>query len=285
VLALVPTPPQMEVRFMTRRAVIDIRHPNGEPPQQYIARVFRELDAEWRNGPDELTPAREAVQAALQRARGRKVLTYFACDGVPNGGNHDVEQIKRMLATRPNPQDNPWTFWACSDEDGDVEWMKECEEASPFCSEADDFNDESDEIRADQGAAFPFSFGLYLVSEICAACFPEDLDTLDESAPMPRGTLETLMGYAITPQDYQHYFREFMAAQRKRQVGTSAVDRIKLNYREAWPQHEAEFFHAASSRDIPVVVKYRQAVREAEAVDSQRRLAAAAAEEDCCDCC
>jgi hypothetical protein len=36
-----------------------------------------------------------------------------------------------------------------------VEWMKDCEEIAPFCSESDDFADEAEEVLRDQVPVFP----------------------------------------------------------------------------------------------------------------------------------
>lgn len=54
--------------------------------------------------------------------------------------------------------------------------MKELEEAADFCSESDDYEDERAEVIGDQGAAFPFTYGFYLVAQIVAAMNPDDLD-------------------------------------------------------------------------------------------------------------
>lgn len=47
--------------------------------------------------------------------------------------------------------------------------MKDAEEVAPYCVECDDFQDESSEIMRDQGAAFPFTRGFYLICSIAAA--------------------------------------------------------------------------------------------------------------------
>jgi hypothetical protein len=43
-----------------------------------------------------------------------------------------------------------------------VEWMKDCEEIAPFCSESDDFADEAEEVLRDQGAGLPYSSTLFV---------------------------------------------------------------------------------------------------------------------------
>ena len=39
------------------------------------------------------------------------------------------------------------------------------EEAAPYCSEADDYEDEAREVLRDQGAALPFSKGFHLICQ------------------------------------------------------------------------------------------------------------------------
>ena len=78
------------------------------------------------------------------------------------------------------------TFISCTNEDDQVEWMKDAEEVAPYCSESDDFQDETDEVMRDQGAALPYSRGFHLVGQLVAAMNPEDLDAMDESVPFTK---------------------------------------------------------------------------------------------------
>lgn len=73
------------------------------------------------------------------------------------------------------------TFISCTNEDDQVEWMKDAEEVAPYCSESDDFHDEAAEVLRDQGPALPFSQGFHLVAQLVAAMNPDDLDAMDES--------------------------------------------------------------------------------------------------------
>eukprot|EP00957_Ditylum_brightwellii_P092306 7028190-Ditylum_brightwellii.AAC.1 len=75
---------------------------------------------------------------------------------------------------------NPMTFISCTEDNDQVEWMKDCEEVAPFCSESDDFKEEVNEVLRDQGAALPYSRGFHLIGMLVAAMNPEDLDAMDE---------------------------------------------------------------------------------------------------------
>ena len=49
---------------------------------------------------------------------------------------------------------------SCTNEDDQVEWMKDTEEKAPYCAEFDDYHDESREVLNDQGKAFPRISGM-----------------------------------------------------------------------------------------------------------------------------
>jgi hypothetical protein len=72
----------------------------------------------------------------------------------------------------------------------------------------------------DQGNAFPFTEGFYLVGSLVAAMNPEDLDAMDEAIPFTKTSLGNMLGYVPSPLEYQDYFKGFMHAQRTRK-GTS----------------------------------------------------------------
>lgn len=58
----------------------------------------------------------------------------------------------------------------------------------------------------DQGAAFPYTKGLWLLSNLIAALNPDDLDALDENIPFTKYTLDELLGRIHSPEEYAYYF-------------------------------------------------------------------------------
>merc|ERR1719262_615547 len=110
------------------------------------------------------------------------------------------------------------TFLSCTNEDDQVEWMKECEEVAPYCAESDDFGDESREVLGDQGDALPYTRGFWLICQLVAAMSPDDLDAMDESVPFTKYTLDNLLGVVSNEATYQHYFDCFAKAQMQRRV-------------------------------------------------------------------
>jgi hypothetical protein len=58
----------------------------------------------------------------------------------------------------------------------------------------------------DQGSAFPYTKGLWLLSNLVASISPDDLDALDESVPFSKYTLDNLLGRTHFPEEYRYYF-------------------------------------------------------------------------------
>lgn len=114
--------------------------------------------------------------------------------------------VSNLIKFRPNPAANPLTLLSCSDDDSEVEWMKVVEEEAPFCSELDDYVAEKAEVLADQGSAFPFTKGMWIISMLVGAINPYDLDAMDESLPFTKSTLDDLLGRCHTADEYRYYF-------------------------------------------------------------------------------
>jgi hypothetical protein len=255
ILVCVPFPPTY-IRFLNRSDIIEIKREASETPDMFIKRITDILTRVFAIPPSGTTPARERIAESLARCQGQAVLRYFFGDGLPNGGALAVKDITNMIIHRPNFEHNPFTFISCTSNDADVEWMKECEEVAPFCAEFDDFQTESREVINDQGLAFPFTFGMYLIGQLIAACNPNDLDAMDESVPFTKQTLDNMQGYVCSPQDYEYYFNEFINAQASKQI-TSVLDKFKKDYLNVWHANIAHFRTAPIANQIPVVQYYR----------------------------
>ena len=261
ILAYVPAPP-IYVRFLNRADIIECKHAPGEKPEVFLQRVLATLQKAWAVGPAGTTPAKERIAESLARCPGKAMLRYFFGDGAPNGGKSSCHEITQMLIHRPNPEKSPFSFISCTNEDDQVEWMKECEEAAPFCSEFDDFVDEAREVLKDQGKAFPYTFGMHLVCQLVAAFNPDDLDALDESVPLTKQTLDNLQGYQCSPQEYDYYFGAFLEAQATHPAET-VLDKFKKDYQNVWRQNVEHFRQAPIARMIPFVQQYHAKINEA----------------------
>jgi hypothetical protein len=85
-------------------------------------------------------------------------------------------------------------------------FFSQIEEAAPFTSEVDDYHDEKEEVIHDQGPAFPYTKGLWLICSLVSAICPNDLDALDENVPFSKHTLDELLGRVHSPEEYLYYW-------------------------------------------------------------------------------
>ena len=145
---------------------------------------------------------------------------------------------------------------SCTNDDAATEWMKECEEIAPYCAEFDDYLDESREVLRDQGKAFPYSYGLHLVAQIVAAFNPHDLDAMDESVPFAKRTLDDLLGYQTSQQEYKYYFDSFIEAQ-----GLLPLQPHQRSFVGSLPRLFPQFIEVSRAADIPAVSEYRLRVK------------------------
>jgi len=249
---------QIVICFLNRPERLNMSR-NERSPQQLIQDAYKQIDLVFATDPAGKTPFYERLQESFAKAPGKSVARYFFGDGVPNGGQAARSGIVRMLQTRANASQNPVTFISCTDEDEQVEWMKDAEELAPYCSEADDFKDEAAEVIKDQGMALPFTRGFHLVSQLVGAMNPNDLDAMDESVPFTKTTLDNLLGIEHNEESYKHYFVHFQRAQQARPVQV-ASDRIKKNV--DWGRSYQEFLSAPVAKQIPAVQAFQEQLKQ-----------------------
>ncbi|KAL3900685.1 MAG: hypothetical protein SGCHY_001161 [Lobulomycetales sp.] len=257
----------IRISFLNRRDVIQ-ENRAGKLPQQFCSHIWGLLDALAGNLPSGTTPAFRALSDSINHGQGRKVSRYFFGDGTPNPG--EQQKIEHLIRNRPFPEQNPITFLSCTNEDSQVEWMKELEEIAPYCSEYDDYNDgslmlrnylERDEVLRDQGQALPFTRGFHLIGQLVASFNPYDLDAMDESVPLTKYMLDQLLGVDSTAEDYRHYFTLFCVAQRSRAV-ESKTDSVKKQMN--WEPLYHSFLTNQWSMHFPQVQQFKQQLYYAE---------------------
>ena len=205
IIAYIPTHP-ITIGFLNSKKKIQLTH-HGKTIEQFqneahaaVSEAFSTIDVKYKTPTfRELT---KAFTVASQYAE--PTMHYFMTDGVPS--DQPVEAVANLIKTRANPERNPLTLMSCTNEDHEVEWMKEIEENAPFVSELDDYSDEKEEVIGDQGTAFPFTKGFWLISQLVAAINPHDLDAIDENVPFTKYSLDNVLGRRHTPEEYHYYF-------------------------------------------------------------------------------
>jgi hypothetical protein len=205
ILAFVPTK-NIEIRFMNAPNVINLQRA-GKTVDQFraeghgqLVQAFTTIAVRYK------TPTLRVLTQSFQTAAQGPdpCMHYLLTDGVPSDAV--VQQVADLISMRQNPEANPVTLISCTNDDEEAGWMKEVEEKAPFCSELDDFHDEKEEVMKDQGLAFPYTKGYWLISQLIAAINPHDLDAIDEGLPFTKDTLDNMLGRVHSPQEYQYYF-------------------------------------------------------------------------------
>ncbi len=264
ILAYVPFQ-QIGIEFLNRRDRISLTR-NGQPPEAFLDEAIRQVDAIFAQKPIGTTPALEKIKESFLRGQGVSIARYFFGDGLPNGGEMAIREITNLVKNRPDPASNPVTFCSCTNEDAAVEWMKDAEEVAPYCSESDDFDDESQEVLGDQGAALPYTRGFWLICQLVAAMNPDDLDAMDESVPFTKATLDNLLGVQHNEESYRHYFNCFLQAQQAKVVERDSRGRPKqadiLKKNTKW--NYQEFLNAPVAKQIPQVQQFLQQIARLE---------------------
>jgi hypothetical protein len=219
--------------FMNRPDVVEFQDIRSSNHQAFLADAVSKINTVFQRGPSGSTPTLQTLRAAFGRAGDSPTTFYLFTDGVPNGGPSAVAQF---VQTRANPHRFPLTFCSCTDQDGEAEWMKEVEEKALACAELDDYLSEKREVEKDQGKAFPYSWGMWLICNLCAALHPDDLDALDENVPLTKACFDNLVGYITDDSEYDAYFS---------------------HHKAKWWQYKSEFFTARCAGDISAVKTYR----------------------------
>lgn len=226
-LSYIPTK-GITMTFMTTPKVLTFEQA-GKSPQQFQAEAHATISDTFANLKMGVTPTKKILQDSLRDAAAHSehpTSHYLLTDGVPS--DVSVSELARIINKRENPERNPLTLISCTNVDSECEWMKEVsrggvgeiefsqltagcrfvqvEEKAAFCSEVDDYGDESREVKKDQGDAFPYTKGLWLLSNLVGAISPDDLDALDENVPLTKFTLDELMGRVHSSAEYDYYF-------------------------------------------------------------------------------
>ena len=205
ILSFIPVP-CLEIHFLNASNFISLPRVGKDPvifqleAHDIIHRTFSSIDVKYK------TPTHRVLSTAIQQAalHPEPTIIYFFTDGLPSDAS--TESVSQLLIHRPNPQHCAITLISCSDNDDEVDWMKEVEEIAPFCSEIDDYKTEREEVIYDQGPAFPYTKGFWLISQLVSAINPDDLDAMDENLPFTKNTLDNMLGRIHTFQEYQFYF-------------------------------------------------------------------------------
>lgn len=257
--------PKIKFRFLNhnnQKVCLELDR-QGQAPEDFYAIAKSQIEDMWdRPSWQYTTPMRAAIEKSIKEGKGQKVVRYIFGDGVPSDRGNPIHDIEKLVTNRKNAKDNPITFMSCTDKDNETEWMKVLEEKAPFCSESDDYQDELREVRGDQGEAFPYTRGFYIICELVAAMNPEDLDCMDECIAFSKHDFDFLQGYVSDPKDYQNYFHSFLEAQKKRSRSRNQSKEDKIKNGMNWNKIYKDLVQVKHATEIKEVQKYQQQMRK-----------------------
>jgi hypothetical protein len=78
--------------------------------------------------------------------------------------------------------------------------LPQIDHQASYVAEVKEYEAEKEEVADSQGEAFPYSSGIWLISQLVSAINPSDLDLLDEGYPLTKYSLDNLLGRVHTPQ-------------------------------------------------------------------------------------
>lgn len=208
ILAYVPTK-QITISFLNRPNTITLTHA-GKTPKQYQDDADAKIRSAFVASPDGFTPTYNALAKAFNTRFDTLTVHYLFTDGEPSDINNratpqEIARVKALINQRLNPKSKPLVMVSCTNEDEHTKWMKIVEKEGPSVSETDDYNDEKEEVIANQGKRFPYNKGLWYAA-LLAGAIDQELDGLDDTRPLTRFTLQNLFGSTITDEDYKGYF-------------------------------------------------------------------------------
>ena len=255
-LAFVPGKP-ITIRFFNHEDTLVLDH-YGKTPEQFAADAHQDIRTLFSKlSPTNGTPLFRAMKKSIDQAVYSQIPTmhYVLTDGSPSGEAAEIAQIENLLINgRGNrPDCHPVTFCSCSNNRRDIEWMHESEECALFVAALHDFIDEQQDVTRDQGRAFPYSRGLWLLANLAAARDPNGLDAMDQHAPLTKCVMDSLLGRVHTEVEYIQYFTSHPTY-----IGglITATDNLR-HYQRIFEADYQLFLNAQVEGEIPSIIFFK----------------------------
>ena len=124
ILAYIPTK-QIVISFLNARNIITLSR-DGHTIESFkaeahsaLSHAFSTIEVKYK------TPTYRVLSEAFHAAASYPDPTahYLLTDGVPS--DQPAEAVAQLIANRANPSRNPLTLMSCTNEDSEVEWMKQ----------------------------------------------------------------------------------------------------------------------------------------------------------------
>lgn len=194
-------PITITIKFLNRNNSIRLVNA-GKNSVEFAKEAHEQIKKIFLNGP---TQKNTSLFSKLSEELNHpeKTMYYIFTNGaytVPA-----ILTIQQLIMNRKNPENHPIIFISCTNEVGELKWIKEIDSSAKHVAEIDDPDSEQLEVAKNQGPAFPFSKGLWLMCQLVAAICPT-LDLIDETIPFTKKSMDDLMGRKLTQEEYAEYF-------------------------------------------------------------------------------
>ena len=132
ILAYIPVP-SISISFFNAKNVIHLSR-LGRSVEEFrdeahvaVRRTFNSVEVRYK------TPTYTILSRELQTAASHPepTMLYLLTYGVPT--DRPVSAVAELIARRPQPERTPISLLSCSNEDEEVEWMKEVSQADSQC--------------------------------------------------------------------------------------------------------------------------------------------------------
>ena len=218
----------------------------------------------------------DGIKNGIRRSKGSiaftgklgKVAQYLFIDSCSHWTDPRFPKpaaYKKFVNGRRNPEGNPFTFVVSDRNPCDLRWTTELEHHVPYFAKFEDYGREESRAFLNQGSAFPYTYGFYLVETLVAAMKPEELPVRYQTVPYTFFTLTNLLGVKYSDEDYALYLREFTMAQHDKTDDGPKAAAIKRNVQWSNLFQELRSNHAAE--DITAVQRFKRELAHAALAD------------------
>lgn len=177
------------ITFLNRQDILNSKSPD----------FMKQLNIIFNMQPMGPTPIKKALQNVFRNKN--KTVIYLFTDGSPT--DCTLYEIQNIIRNR-NAHQFPLTLLSCTEDDNEVAWMKEIDKTCSFVAEIDDFETCKKEFQEIHGKFFPYTKGLWIISNILSS-IDQDLDDLNEK-PLNKKGLEKLIGRQISKEEFDNYW-------------------------------------------------------------------------------
>jgi hypothetical protein len=175
ILAYFDIPP-ITIRFVNRPMKIILEKDTKMTPTEFIKTAKSKIaqKANFFNNVKKTDLIWKLLKSFNKQKEGTCIIRYIFIHGEPA---YPIRVLLKILKQRSKPESNSISI-ICSDWDDKDKEMKERAAMIPNCIVSANYIDERAEVGKNQGSAFPFTYGFYLVTQLVSALELNECDVI-----------------------------------------------------------------------------------------------------------